>query len=94
MEQVFLLPYQPDQLKAFLKEAVTDAVLNAIPAAMKTPSQVEFITRKEVCELLGVSLPTVREYTLSGKITGYRIGNRIRYKREEIEQSLNQIKTR
>lgn len=94
MEQVFLLPYQPEQLKAFLKDAVTDALLNAIPNALKTPPQVEFITRKEVGEILGVSLPTVREYTLSGKITGYRIGNRIRYKRQEIEQSLNLIKTR
>jgi excisionase family DNA binding protein len=61
---------------------------------MKPPPATELLTRIEVANLFGVSLPTVREYTLSGKLKGYRIGRRVRYKRAEVEQSLQEISIR
>lgn len=49
-----------------------------------TPENKNLITRKEVANILGVTLPTVIDWEKKGIITGYRIGNRIRYKEEEI----------
>jgi excisionase family DNA binding protein len=56
--------------------------------------ETELLTRKQAAKLLGISLPTLLEWTKSGTITGYRIASRIRYKKDELENSLSQIKTR
>lgn len=93
MEQVFLLPYQPDQLKAFLKDAVTEAVQNVVYAKESASiAGTEFITSKDVAKMLGISLPTVRAHTLAGRLKGYRIQRRVRYKKSEVEDSLKLIR--
>jgi excisionase family DNA binding protein len=43
-----------------------------------------FITRKETAKLLGISLPTLRSWTISNKLPSYRISSRIRYKQSEV----------
>jgi excisionase family DNA binding protein len=48
------------------------------------------ISRKQVANLLQVSLPTLNQWTKSGLLNSYRIGKRVLYKREEVEQSLTQ----
>lgn len=48
------------------------------------------ISRKEVATLLQISLPTLNDWTKSGLLNSYRIGTRVLYKREEVEQSLTQ----
>lgn len=53
----------------------------------------EYLSRKEAAKLLGVSLPTLNEWTKTGLVQGYRIASRVRYKRTEIETSLSKIKT-
>jgi excisionase family DNA binding protein len=81
-----------------LKTEISQDVFNKISCLIQkaqTPSPpTEFITRKQAANLLRVSLPTILDWTKTGKIKGYRIGSRIRYKRNEIENSLLQIKTR
>lgn len=52
----------------------------------------ELLSRKEASKLLGISLPTLSDWTNTGKIIGYRIASRVRYKRFELENSLTQIK--
>lgn len=47
-----------------------------------------WITRKEVSELLGVSLVTIHNWTKEGVINAYKIGTRIRFKQSEIENIL------
>ena len=54
----------------------------------------DFLTRKQTSTILNISLITLHKWTKEGKIKGYRIGSRIRYKRHEIEQSLLKIKTK
>jgi excisionase family DNA binding protein len=53
----------------------------------------ELLTREGAAELLGITLPTLREYTNRGLVTGYRIGTRVRYKRTEVLNGLQQIRT-
>jgi len=56
--------------------------------------KVEYLTRREVTEYLGISLPTLNEWTKSGKLIGYRIGTRVRYKRNEVDNSLKQMRVK
>jgi len=51
----------------------------------------DFITRQETAEILNVSLSTLLNWRKAGIITAYRIGNKIRYKKSEILNSLTKI---
>ena len=65
----------------FQKIDAIEALLNRPQSA---PADDELLTREQAAEKLKVSLPTLNELTKSGKIPGYRIGNRLRYKASEI----------
>lgn len=48
----------------------------------------QLITRKETAQLLGISLPTLNEYSKKGIIPAYYLGSRVRYKKSEILDAL------
>lgn len=94
MTETFFSSVPIGQLTAELTEAVFNRVAPLIQSANKPQPETELLTRKQAAKLLGVSLVTIQDWTKTGKITGYRIASRIRYKRHELETSLSQIKTR
>ncbi len=54
-----------------------------------TPKQPEiWMNRKEVGELLGISLVTIHNWSKDGILKAYKIGNRVRFKRSDIEETL------
>ena len=72
-----------DNLLNGFKTELKELVLNFQPT-----KQPEYLTRKEVAEILKVSLVTLSDWNKKGIIKPYRLGNLIRYKRSEIEESL------
>lgn len=56
-----------------------------------TIPSITYLTRKEVGDLFKVSLVTIHSWTNKGLLKSYRIGNKVRYKRHEIEQALVEI---
>lgn len=48
----------------------------------------EYITRKEVADLLKITLPTLRDWTRLGWLKSYKIGTRVLYKRKEVEAAI------
>lgn len=62
---------------------VTESVLTA--TAKKEP---KFYTRKETADLLHVTLPTLARLTKDGLITSKRIGSRILYEAEAIDEAV------
>ena len=65
--------------------------LNKMAVNLK-PTTDKLLTRKEVANFLNISLPTLHDWTKSGRIKAYRIGSRILYKSSEVIDSLTQIK--
>lgn len=55
----------------------------------KTDSDLK--SRKETARILNISLPTLHLFTKEGIIRAYRIGNRVLYKQEDIENALSVI---
>jgi excisionase family DNA binding protein len=51
----------------------------------------EYLTRNEVAELLKCDLSTLYNWAKKGKLVPYGIGNRVYYKRAEIEKALIKI---
>lgn len=56
-------------------------------------SSLVLLTRKDTAQLLKISLPTLGEWTKNGTITAYRIGNRVLYKLNEVDEALERIRT-
>ncbi|MET6998708.1 helix-turn-helix domain-containing protein [Chitinophaga defluvii] len=92
MENLILSPIPLEQLKAVICDSVRMELSKRLDS-INQPNQTELITRKEAAVFLGISLPTLSDFTKTGKIVGYRIGTRVRYKRAELEQALNEIKS-
>ena len=54
---------------------------------------VKYRTRKEVCELLNISLPTLDTYVRTGVITGKRIGKRILFDEGSVQAAVKVMPT-
>lgn len=65
--------------------------LEKIAQNFQPKKQPEYLTRKEVAKILKVSLVTLSDWNKKGVLKPYRLGNLIRYKREEIDQALINI---
>lgn len=65
--------------------------LRQIKETLVPKQKIELMTRKEVSNLLGVSVVTVHNWGKKGIIKPYRIGNKVRYKRSEVLEALESI---
>jgi excisionase family DNA binding protein len=83
----------PQQLKeSILLDVRTE--LKEIVLNFQPKKQAEYLTRKEVAKILKVSLVTLSDWNKKGILKPYRLGNLIRYKTTEIEESLIAINKR
>ena len=80
----------PDEFKneliSSLKEVIQELLIET-----KKEKEVEYLTRQEVAKILKVSLVTMSQWDKLGIVQPYRIGNRIRYKSNELEEALTRI---
>ena len=89
MNEVLFSQIPISELRTFIQESVREEIQKiSIPTP---PPQTEFITRQETCKILGISLPTLNDWTKQGLIVGYRIASRVRYKKNEILEALTKI---
>jgi excisionase family DNA binding protein len=77
----------PDELRAEIREDFRRALLE-LSKNFTAKEPTIWITRKETSELIGVSLVTIHNWSKEGVIHPYKIGNRVRFKRSDIEQIL------
>jgi excisionase family DNA binding protein len=78
--------YLIDKLEALSSE------IKELKEAFKPQFQARYLTRQEVADLFKVSLVTIHDWTNKGILTKHRIGNKVRYKQNEIEQALREVK--
>ncbi len=81
------------------KKELEDLIVNSLEEVLKNnpfncPPDQELLTREEACKLLKVSLTTLWRWTNNGKITAYGIGYKRFYKKEELINTLVQLKTK
>jgi len=71
-------------------------IVRALRADLDTstpPQPEELLTRTETAKQLHVTLPTLRSYTQRGYVKGYRMGNRVLYKRNEVMDALRKMRS-
>lgn len=71
-----------------LAEKIADKVMDRIKE--ENSSKPKYYTRKELCEILNVSNPTVIEMVKRGEIREKKIGGRILYDAAEIDEAVKE----
>ena len=92
--QIIISGMSAEQFQEIIRNAVRTeykSILEQIPPTIEPP--IDLITRKETKGILGISYPTLNEWTKNGIIPAQRIGTRIRYKREDVYNSLKDVET-
>lgn len=83
-----------DELKEGIKCIVQSEIQKIVSGLTPAPEPApELITRKETAHILGISLPTLNEWTKNGTLPAQRIGTRVRYQRANVYASLKDIET-
>lgn len=58
----------------------------------KKGKEAEYLTRNEVADMLKITLMTLNEWTNKGILKKHKIGNRVLFKKNEIEEAIIEIK--
>jgi excisionase family DNA binding protein len=72
-----------DKIEVLMKKIL------ACKEQVKTVPPFVYLTRKEVANMLRVSLPTLHDYTNQGFVHSYKIGNRVLYKSREVNDAIH-----
>lgn len=91
MNSIILQGINTDDLKKIFREVLEER-LKQESKAKESGKRLDYLTRFEVVEILKISLPTLNNWSKSGIVQSYRIGNRILYKSEDIEKAIHLVK--
>lgn len=89
MTQKISTEFTLDEFRTVIQDAVKTEIEKLNLNKPETPT--EYITRKDTAGILGISLPTLNDWSKRGVIPSYRIASRVRYKRAEVMNSLTKV---
>lgn len=81
-----------DDLAAQIKSALIPELTAQLCAQFQPVQPTEYLTRSEVCKLLKIDLSTLHRWRKEGHIPSYGFGNRVYFKRSEVDHIINQNK--
>lgn len=90
MNQRIYLELTPEELQSYISLGVKNEI-SELKRELQRESSEQYLTRHETAKLLSVNLSTLWSWTKKGKINSLAIGNRVYYKKSDIEKSLVQI---
>ena len=89
MKEKFLVTnYDRDELISMIREVFKEELNGYLKQLGKDSDSNKLLSRKEVAELLRISLPTLNNYKKSGILKCHRIGNRVLFKKGEVMEAL------
>ena len=77
-----------EDLDRRIRKAVADAIGGTVTELSKTT---KYLTRKQVCQLLNISLPTLSSYCDKGILIGSKIGHRVLFDEDKIKDSIHDL---
>ena len=70
----------------WLRQVIRDEVRRTIEEERQKARPERFLSRDEVCTLLGISKPTLWRKTKDGEITATKIGRKVTYAESEVKR--------
>ena len=92
MSQLQIIGYDLPDFFAELKKSLIPEITENLSAQFQPKEPTEYLTRSEVCKLLKIDLSSLHRWRKEGKIPSYGLGNRVYFKRSEVEQIINENK--
>lgn len=92
MVQTISITIPLNEFEAIQKQWIKEVLSESGQSGHLKKEETELLNRYETAQILGISLPTLNHYTKTGIITGYRLGSRVRYKKQEVLKSLQTFK--
>lgn len=72
---------------------ISKIVSQALDSKLKPEAPITYLTKKEAAARLRLSLPTLSRLTANGTLHGLRVGRRVLFIANEIDQALKSIET-
>ena len=94
MEQIIILQGITVERLLTQIEAIIEKKMVEIAEQVQPVNSSRYMTRKEVADYLHISLPTLHDWTKMSWIKSYKMGSRVLYKSEEVDESLRLRKFR
>jgi len=80
-----------DELVATITDKVLEGLEIRLEQLQQKKHQEQLLTRTETAKYLKVDISTLWNWTKKGKLKAYGIGNRVYYKKNEIDEALIRI---
>lgn len=92
MSTLQIIGYDLPDFFAELKKSLIPEITENLSAKFQPKEPTEYLTRSEVCKLLKIDMSSLHRWRKEGKIPSYGLGNRVYFKRSEVEQIINENK--
>jgi len=89
MNNQVLISIPLDEFKVIQKELIREVLKENEPTPQ--PRAEQYLTRQQTCLQLQVTLPTLSDWVKRGKIRAYKINTRVRFKKSDIENALQEV---
>lgn len=91
MQTIQITQLTPDQFEETIRNAVRSQLDSFKKDINPVQQKEEYLSRKEVAELLKIELSTLHNWCKKGKLKPYGIGNRVYFLRSDIEKALTPL---
>ena len=92
MSTIQFIGTNPTDLITEIKNSLIPELREQLSKDFQPKQPTEYLTRSEVCKLLKIDLSTLHRWRKDKMIPSYGFGNRVYFKRNEVEQIINQNK--
>lgn len=89
MQQIQFLGTTPNDFINELKTQLIPEIKKQLAEEFQPKQATEYLTRDEVCQLLKIDLSTLHRWRKNKTIISYGLGNRVYFKRKEVDQLIN-----
>ena len=87
--RISLIPYTIEELEDIIQRCVERAL--SMRSKEGNPLHDEILDCNTVCREYHISIPTLIKYRLDGTIPFFKIGNRIKFKRRDLNKAFERI---
>ena len=92
MSTIQFIGTNPSDLISELKNSLIPELKAQLSAQFQPKEPTEYLTRSEVCKLLKIDMSTLHRWRKDNTIPSYSMGNRVYFKRSEVDAIINQNK--
>ncbi|UOU98989.1 helix-turn-helix domain-containing protein [Chryseobacterium daecheongense] len=89
MSAIQFIGTTPTDLIQEIKKEIIPELKEQLKEEFQPKEPTSYLTRNEVCEMLHIDLSTLHRWRKEGTLIAYGLGNRIYFKRNEIDEFIN-----